>query len=58
MTCNACAFFNEIGSECRRYAPQPVDAAKGEMKASWPTVAKSDWCGEFKQDEASGKKSA
>ena len=54
MNCKTCAFFNDQGSECRRYAPQP---AEGEKKPSWPTVTASDWCGEYK-DEAEAKKTA
>ncbi|NNU15501.1 hypothetical protein HK107_04095 [Parvularcula sp. ZS-1/3] len=54
MSCQSCAYFNDKGSECRRYAPQPAD---NEKKASWPTVAASDWCGEYKEDDKA-KKSA
>ena len=53
MHCKTCAFYNQGDSECRRYAPQP---ASGEKKASWPTVAASDWCGEYKEDAAKVKK--
>ncbi len=48
MDCQSCMFFNDTGNECRRYAPQPGDDA---TKAKWPTVAASDWCGEYKKDE-------
>ena len=44
MSCAQCKFFQNEQSECRRYAPSP---AEGDKKAHWPTVAKSDWCGEF-----------
>jgi len=55
MHCQTCAFFNDSDSECRRYAPQP---AEGEKKASWPTVAATDWCGEFKVDDEKAKKAS
>jgi hypothetical protein len=51
MHCKTCAFFNDQGSECRRYAPQPHETDRGDMKASWPNVSASDWCGEYKPDE-------
>ena len=44
MSCAQCKFFQTEQSECRRYAPSP---AEGDKKAHWPTVATSDWCGEF-----------
>ena len=52
MNCQSCAFFNDKGSECRRYAPQPAEA---EKKPAWPTVAASDWCGEYKAGDAAKK---
>lgn len=55
MHCQTCAFYNDKGSECRRYAPQP---AENEKKASWPTVAATDWCGEYKEDADKAKKTA
>lgn len=55
MHCQTCAFYNEQGSECRRYAPQP---AENEKKAAWPTVSAMDWCGEYKEDPAKAKKTA
>ena len=56
MQCSTCAFFNQSGTECRRYAPQPSEG--DHAKASWPTVAASDWCGEYKADAQEGRKSA
>ncbi|MEO1041389.1 MAG: hypothetical protein AAFX52_03785 [Pseudomonadota bacterium] len=55
MNCQSCAFFNTTDSECRRYAPQP---AEGEKKASWPTVAATDWCGEFEADAEKAKQAS
>lgn len=52
MHCKTCAFFNDKASECRRYAPQPTN---GGQKPSWPTVASSDWCGEYKAEDAAKK---
>ncbi|MEM9840323.1 MAG: hypothetical protein AAF830_14360 [Pseudomonadota bacterium] len=54
MSCKTCAFFNDNDSECRRYAPQPAGEDK---KASWPSVAATDWCGEY-QAESDAKKTA
>ncbi len=58
MNCGTCMFFNDKGTECRRYAPQPTETDKGDLRASWPTVAASDWCGEYKADEKKTKKAA
>ncbi len=56
MKCATCKFFNEAGSECRRYAPQPTDDT---MKAKWPSVASTDWCGEYEHDASkSGEQAA
>jgi hypothetical protein len=55
MHCKTCAFYNTQGSECRRYAPSP---AENEKKASWPNVAASDWCGEYREDADKAKKTA
>lgn len=55
MHCQTCAFYKEQDSECRRYAPQP---AENEKKAAWPTVAATDWCGEYKEDADKAKKTA
>ncbi|MEM8826395.1 MAG: hypothetical protein AAF205_11825 [Pseudomonadota bacterium] len=52
MTCTACKFYQSAESECRRYAPSP---AEGDKKAHWPTVASSDWCGEFVAAEGERK---
>ena len=54
MHCKSCAFFNQSATECRRYAPQP---SQNDAVASWPTVAASDWCGEYKPDQL-GEKAA
>lgn len=55
MHCQTCAFYNSGDSECRRYAPQPSD---NDQKAQWPTVAATDWCGEYKEDPEKAKKTA
>ena len=55
MHCQSCAFYNDKGSECRRYAPQPHN---DETKASWPSVMAEDWCGEYKEDAEKAKKTA
>ena len=55
MHCSTCAHYFDDGSECRRYAPQPSET---DAKAQWPTVAASDWCGEYKIDPAKEEKAA
>ena len=56
MQCETCTFFNAADHECRRYAPQPSDR---DRKAEWPTVAATDWCGEYREDPArAARKSA
>ncbi len=51
-TCSTCAFFDEAGGQCRRYAPRPkwLEDIKdtNQWEASWPEIVGSDdiWCGE------------
>lgn len=44
MNCGNCKYFNQTATECRRYAPQP---SADDTRAQWPTVAASEWCGEY-----------
>ena len=47
MQCAKCMYFHAEAGECHRYAPQPSGQ---DRKAEWPTVAASDWCGEYRED--------
>ncbi|MFP4125889.1 MAG: hypothetical protein ACLFU0_04495 [Alphaproteobacteria bacterium] len=51
MKCETCAFFHAPQSECRRNAPVPKSEGTA-ASAHWPTVAASDWCGEYKPKDA------
>ncbi len=48
MECKMCRFFHAEASQCRRYAPQPTN---DEKQAYWPSVAESDWCGEYQPSQ-------
>jgi hypothetical protein len=53
MFCRDCRFWHAAQSQCRRNAPQPVDApasagaTSAPREAKWPSVDEKDWCGEF-----------
>lgn len=51
MQCQTCAFFHAEKSQCRRNAPQPK--SEGQITAAvWPSVATTDWCGEYRSKDA------
>ncbi len=55
MQCTECRFFHNQHKQCRRHAPAPQSGGKD---AVWPTVAETDWCGEFVADEKAAAKRA
>jgi hypothetical protein len=54
-TCETCQYFlpddtrTDAVGICRRFPPQVyADEDANEVRATFPTVAKESWCGEFK----------
>ena len=54
QTCKTCAHFDPFDDHyglCRRHAPLAVlkpDGDNSDTRATWPTVADTEWCGEYK----------
>jgi hypothetical protein len=49
-TCEMCAAFSAISSECRRHAPKPFAISqppKVVIIGGWPGTIKSNWCEDF-----------
>ena len=45
-TCETCKYFYADDSKCRRYAPNDMGETGHGKGSIWPSVSKSDWCGE------------
>ena len=52
MRCETCAFYHAEKTQCRRNAPVPLTAVNAAT-AQWPTVAATDWCGEYQAKDGS-----
>lgn len=62
--CKTCAYFDPLGPDdamyglCRRNAPSPlslVEEADPYIRATWPKVGETEWCGDYKYESKEGR---